>query len=832
MVIGSFCVTKDNKLTTLQPKSLRITGTQKGFIQCFEIYQSIKSEEDLEQVSYIFPTDNTLCIYGMKFQVGDETITAELRSNKAAKETFEEAKKIGRTAAIAEETSPGITSVKIGNVPKDKIVAVIFNCTFSSTLSNPTTILTKIPLQASEPDGSVTDLYDLPSLEIDLDINISQLQPISDVYTNCEYQYDKTDDCNGKLTVKSAVFTDENILIMTEFPSPIQSQMIQTDNSTAISVIPEFESATISSKEFVFLIDCSASMIGESLKKAKESLNIFISKLPTDSYFNIIRFGTKFDKLFESSQKVINSNIEKAKAFVEKMKANLGGTEMLNMLDELFKDEVKTGDQRQIFIITDGEVYERQKVIQKVEENNGFNRIFAIGLGHGADAGFLEEIASITNGKSDFVFNASELPSKVSEQFDLSLREAAVGTEIHVEGIDSFEAVPYPFPPLLPRVVTHFFVSTHSKIENVMIVGHLKDGNQVENVVSLSSKMDVGEGEKSPVFALFAQRQLKKMEKELKEDDENDEQTEKLVKLSLESGVMCKKTSYIAASEKSYVVPKREEAIEHMPEMDCDEEMRICSHRCSYAADTPMMMMMDMFSKLEEPMMDECKPEEVCSRMREECMMEEKCLMEAESSRKEECMMEERRMIEEECSRMREECMMEERRMMEEELMMEKKCCEAPMMSKSKKKKKCDHDSCESTLELSHLPTSSEKNDEEESFVLEKVKPEPDWKSEASAVDILRLQSRDGFWDLHSSFVEDRCGGKMPEIGIDLSESPIVKKRVVSTVFTIAYLLKFFKESPGKWKFAKEKGMKWLKRIEGSVNWEKIIEDAIPSITK
>lgn len=81
----------------------------------------------------------------MKFQVGEKIINAELRTK-------------------TESVTPGITAVKIGNVPKGKVVALIFQCAFMSTLQIPTTILTKIPHQASEPDGSVTDLYNLPSL--------------------------------------------------------------------------------------------------------------------------------------------------------------------------------------------------------------------------------------------------------------------------------------------------------------------------------------------------------------------------------------------------------------------------------------------------------------------------------------------------------------------------------------------------------------------------------------------------------------------------------------------------------------------------------------------
>ena len=159
-----------------------------------------------------------------------------------------------------------------------------------------------------------------------------------------------------------------------------------------------------------------------------------------------------YKKLFPHSTKKEESQNELTMNFISNIKANLGGTEMLLMLDDLFQDEIKIGSQRQIFIITDGEVYERSKVIQKVDDNCSMNRIFAIGLGHGADAGFLDEIAEMTNGKSDFVFNCEELPSKIEEQLELSLSNAATDVEINIEGNDSFQVAPYPLPPLLPSL--------------------------------------------------------------------------------------------------------------------------------------------------------------------------------------------------------------------------------------------------------------------------------------------------------------------------------------------------------------------------------------------
>ena len=106
------------------------------------------------------------------------------------------------------------------------------------------------------------------------------------------------------------------------------------------------------------------------------------------------------------------------------------------------------------------------------------------------------------------------------------------------------------------------------------------------------------------------------------------------------------------------------------------------------------------------------------------------------------------------------------------------------------------------------------------------------WDDDSPAINIIRLQSRDGFWDLPSSFVIKKNSGQMLLINeINLNLSPILKKRIVSTVFTLAYLKKFHNENPNKWKFAIEKGVCWLKMIV-SANWLQIIEESMKDILK
>lgn len=111
-------------------------------------------------------------------------------------------------------------------------------------------------------------------------------------------------------------------------------------------------------------------------------------------------------------------------------------------------------------MITDGEFFNCQKVIQKVDENNVFNRIFTIGLGQGADPGFLKEMFTLTICKSDFVFSAGEQPVE-SEMISCGI------------GVDESEA---------------------------------------ECVVRLAALLEVTRGKKLPVFALIVRVQMRKIE--------------------------------------------------------------------------------------------------------------------------------------------------------------------------------------------------------------------------------------------------------------------------------------------------------------------------------
>lgn len=76
--------------------------------------------------------------------------------------------------------------------------------------------------------------------------------------------------------------------------------------------------------------------------------------------------------------------VEKAIKTIEKMNADMGGTEIQNPLRELLKETIKEGYPRHVFLLTDGQVSDTQSVISLVKQNVKYCRVHTIGIGNGA----------------------------------------------------------------------------------------------------------------------------------------------------------------------------------------------------------------------------------------------------------------------------------------------------------------------------------------------------------------------------------------------------------------------------------------------------------------
>ena len=139
---------------------------------------------------------------------------------------------------------------------------------------------------------------------------------------------------------------------MKEIPIPEKP-----DEDINISYASKYEDNLINETPglFIFLIDQSGSMRGNSIDLVKQALLLFIQSLPVNSYFQLIGFGTNFKKYNEEPVIYNKENVEKIINIINSLRADLGGTNISSPLSAIYNDNnySKINLSKNIFLLTD-----------------------------------------------------------------------------------------------------------------------------------------------------------------------------------------------------------------------------------------------------------------------------------------------------------------------------------------------------------------------------------------------------------------------------------------------------------------------------------------------
>ena len=175
---------------------------------------------------------------------------------------------------------------------------------------------------------------------------------------------------------------------------------------------------------FVFLIDQSGSMSGKPIELVKKALLLFIQSLPEQSYFQLIGFGSNFKKYNQEPVIYNKENVDAIINIINELKADLGGTNISGPLDSIYKDECysKINLSRNIFLLTDGEVFDREKCIELISVNSSKFRLHSLGIGNDFDKKLIEQCGKLGKGTSSFVRDLEKIDEVVIDVLNKGLR--------------------------------------------------------------------------------------------------------------------------------------------------------------------------------------------------------------------------------------------------------------------------------------------------------------------------------------------------------------------------------------------------------------------------
>jgi Ca-activated chloride channel family protein len=184
----------------------------------------------------------------------------------------------------------------------------------------------------------------------------------------------------------------------------------------------ELKPEEIAAKRVTFVLDTSGSMMGDRMKLARDSMKYCVQRLNPRDEFNVVRFSTDVEALFEKPEPAIEANVKKAVEFVAGLEA-IGGTAIDEALTRALKDGENRGDRPHlVMFVTDGHPTvgetDEPTIAAGAKKANKGSRVFTFGVGDDLNARLLDRIADEGQGASDFVRDGRDFEVKIGAFFD------------------------------------------------------------------------------------------------------------------------------------------------------------------------------------------------------------------------------------------------------------------------------------------------------------------------------------------------------------------------------------------------------------------------------
>lgn len=308
-------------------------------------------------------------------------------------------------------------------------------------------------------------------------------------------------------------------------------------------------------KDVAFVLDTSGSMAGAKLEQAKKALQFCVENLSDGDRFEVIRFSTEVEPLFDGLADANKANRSKAEAFVKDLKA-IGGTAIDDALKKALqirtqKSEVRAQGERPFVVIfltdgrpTIGTTDEDQIVAGVKKRGENRTRIFCFGIGNDVNTHLLDRITEETRAFSQYVLPEEDLEVKVSSFFSKIKEPVLTNPEIKFTGdIRTSKLYPSPLPDLF-------------KGEQLVLVGRYSGRGDsaimVEGTVNGAARKftyEVKFGEQSSenefIPRLWATRRVGYLLDEIRLRGENPELRDEVTELARKYSIVTPYTAYL-----------------------------------------------------------------------------------------------------------------------------------------------------------------------------------------------------------------------------------------------------------------------------------------------
>ncbi|MWA02156.1 VWA domain-containing protein [Actinomadura sp. LD22] len=557
-----------------------ITGLAAGV----EVVQGFRNPFDVPlEATYIFPLPDRAAVTALRMEADDRVIEGTLKERGQARQDYSAAIAAGKRAALAEEDRPDVFTMQVGNILPGERVTIRLALTQPLPHESASTATFRFPLVVAPryipgtpldgeaagagvaedtdaaPDASRISppvlLRGFPSpvrLAISADIDPSGL-PLTEIHSALHVVTEESDGDRTTVRLRPGERLDRDFILRLGF-APQESAALSLvpdesgdEGTFSLTVLPSGD-ARPRPRDVVLILDRSGSMHGWKMVAARRAAARIVDTLRDEDRFAVLSFDTVVERPRDLGSGLVPGTDRNRFRAVEHLAAlhARGGTEMLGPLNEACRLVAGSESDRVVVLITDGQVGNEDQILAQLAPRLQGVRVHTVGIDRAVNAGFLNRLASIGQGRCELV----ESEDRLDEAMDQIHHHigAPIATDLSLLA-DGLEIVPDSVAPArlgalfpgVPLVIAGRFRGAPAG--SVTVNGTASDGTAWRQRAS-------GTIARNPAAtAIWARGHLRDLEDRYTVGGPPDLES-RIVETSLRFGVLCRFTAFVAVDSR------------------------------------------------------------------------------------------------------------------------------------------------------------------------------------------------------------------------------------------------------------------------------------------
>ena len=447
---------------------------------------------------YTFPLPVEAVLLKFTVEIDDRKMAGTVIAKPEAEQRYEDAITDGDAAVLLEQPQPGLYTASVGNLAPGETATVRFRygllLRWNGDLVRLTMPTTIAPRYGDPSAGGLTP-HQEPEFGFDAERSFRLRVSVRGVLQDARWasrSHDIAVTPNGERTVieiaRPAAMDRDCVLEARATRVDAGRALLDRDDGDWVVLasfrpeIPDLGGSGVH-RGLKIVVDCSGSMSGDSIEQVRIAGERILDSLRPGDLFDIVAFGTSHHVLFGREMPASRTNVARARDFVHRLDADMGGTEIESALRAAYGIAGEPGMPRDLLLITDGEVWDTDAAVAEARASG--HRIFTVGVGSSVAEPFVRALAQATGGACELVTPREDMAERIHRHFQRILAPPAERARViwpaPVRG-----AVPDPLPPPYPGDTMHLFGSFAQRPHGPVVLElELADGRTISHRMAI-----------------------------------------------------------------------------------------------------------------------------------------------------------------------------------------------------------------------------------------------------------------------------------------------------------------------------------------------------------